>query len=339
MVSLKTRGKALILGALVATAIAGCGSSGGTGSASSSASTAGGSGAKGLTHIKVAVLPATDTAPLYLGISRGFFRQEGLAVTTTTLASGSSMVPAILNGQEQFGFSNTFSTITAASKHLPVQIVAPGSTANGKTAVSANALLVSKKSGITSDPKSLEGKTIAVTSIGDSGMTCTEEWMKRAGADPSKVHFVEFSFPEMVSAIQRGTVDGAVLVEPFQTIGLGSSLVKAADPSGAVLAPGGPLAVYFGDKQYIASHPTQVQEFQKAMAESMDYAQSHPAAARAAIAPVLKLPAPVAQKMRLPLWDPNLTDADVQKVASIALDQKLISQPVSASTLLVKSGE
>lgn len=321
---------ALGMAAVVAAAVfAGCG--GGDGGGGANVATT-----HGLSRVKVAVLPAADAVPLYLGVKQGFFKKEGLDVRTTVVPSGSAMVPAVLNGEQQYGFSNVLSTITAASKGLPVQIVTPGVTANPDTASSGNALLVSKKSGISSDPKSLEGKTIAVTSIGDLGMTATKQWMQNAGADPAKVKFVEFGFPEMVPAIQRGNVDGAVLVEPFQTIGLKAGLVKAADPSGAVL-DGAPLAIYFGNRDYIKSHPEQVAAFQRAMGESLDYAQAHPHQARDEIVHVLKVDPAVAKKMRLPLWKSGLTQQQVQKAIDLAKDQGLISKPVDAASLLATS--
>jgi len=303
--------------------VAGCGGAGNAGAAKTTS---------GLTTVNVAVLPAADAIPLYLGISQGFFKKEGLNVVPSVVPSGAAMVPAVLNGQKQFGFANVLSIIKAASKGVPVQIVTPGVTGNSDFTTSASALLVSAKSGIKT-AKDVEGHTLAVTSIGDLGMTTTQVWMKRSGADPSKVKFVELGFPEMVPAIERGNVDGAVLLEPFMTKGLTAGLVKAGNPYGAVLG-GDPLAIYFGNRQYDDSHPAVVQGFQRGMAASLQYAQSHPVQARQEIAKVFKIDPAVANSMRLPLWQSTLSFASLQKVMGVALEQGLIKKPVDAATLL-----
>jgi hypothetical protein len=68
--------------------------------------------------LKVGVIPIADVAPLYLGMDKGFFRQERLTIEPQLAEGGAAITPAIVSGKLQFGFSNTISLLIAASKHL-----------------------------------------------------------------------------------------------------------------------------------------------------------------------------------------------------------------------------
>src|SRR3954469_14146307 len=134
-------------------AVAGCGGSGDGG---------GGQAGKPAT-LKVGVIPIADVAPLYLGREKGFFKAEKLTINPQLASGGAAITPAVVSGDEQFGFSNTISLLIAASKNLPVQIVSQG-VLGGKNVSEAWADLLVPKTA-PSDPKSLEGKTIAVNTL------------------------------------------------------------------------------------------------------------------------------------------------------------------------------
>ena len=100
--------------------------------------------------IKVGTIPIVDTAPLYLGIQKGFFKQEKLTVEPKPAQGGAAIVPAVLSGSNDIGFSNVTSLIIASSKGLPVQIIAQGVQAGAGEQDAFDALLVPKNSPITS---------------------------------------------------------------------------------------------------------------------------------------------------------------------------------------------
>ncbi|MFD0472469.1 ABC transporter substrate-binding protein [Nonomuraea thailandensis] len=75
--------------------------------------------------MKVSVIPILDVAPVYLGDQQGFFAAEGLKLELVTAQGGAAIVPAVVSGQVDFGFSNFTSLIVAASKGLPLKVVAP----------------------------------------------------------------------------------------------------------------------------------------------------------------------------------------------------------------------
>src|SRR5690606_33458225 len=79
-----------------------------------------------LTPVTVGVIPIVDVAPIYLGVDQGFFEDEGLDVTLELAQGGAAIVPAVVSGDYQFGFSNNTSLLVGSSKGLPLKAVAAG---------------------------------------------------------------------------------------------------------------------------------------------------------------------------------------------------------------------
>src|SRR5688500_10297699 len=105
--------------ALLVALAAGCGDDEGSGGG-------GGGGAEQVQTIKVGVIPIADVAPLYLGMDEGFFEEEGLKIQPQLAEGGAAIVPSVVSGDYQIGFSNTTSLIIAGSKKLPIQIISQG---------------------------------------------------------------------------------------------------------------------------------------------------------------------------------------------------------------------
>src|SRR6266511_1876216 len=71
--------------------------------------------------VAAAVIAIVDVAPVYLGKQKGFFSQRNIDLSLSTSQGGAAIVPAVLNGQVQIGFSNVTSLLLAASKGTPVE--------------------------------------------------------------------------------------------------------------------------------------------------------------------------------------------------------------------------
>src|SRR5690242_6875038 len=93
--------------ALLVLLVAGCGDGEGGGG--------GGGGASGAETLKVGVIPIADVAPLYVGMEQGFFKDEDLTIEPQLAEGGAAIVPSVISGDYQIGFSNTTSLIIAAS--------------------------------------------------------------------------------------------------------------------------------------------------------------------------------------------------------------------------------
>jgi NitT/TauT family transport system substrate-binding protein len=281
--------------------------------------------------LKVGVIPIADVAPLYLGREKGFFKAEKLTIKPQLAAGGAAITPAVVSGDEQFGFSNTISLLIAASKNLPLQIVSQG-VLGGKNASEAWADLLVPKSA-SSDPKALEGKTIAVNTLNNICEVAIKASLEKKGVAVDKLKFTEVPFPDMNAALDTGRVDGACAVEPFVSQGKAGKS-KGIDPFYVNTAPDLTVATYFTSKQYADKNPDVVDRFVRAMNKSLDYAQSHPAEVRKVLLTYTKIPPAAAQKIKLPIWRQDLNEPTIEKLSSLSKKYGLIKEQPKLDDLI-----
>ncbi|MGW7608600.1 ABC transporter substrate-binding protein [Streptomyces sp. NPDC054766] len=293
----------IAVGAFLVAASA-CGSSGGGGASDKNSSSG------GTTTVKLGVIPIVDVAPVYLGQKKGFYSKYGLKLSMTLAQGGAAIVPGVVSGQFQFGFSNVTSLMIAQSNGVPVKAIANGVASTGVAGKDFGAITVKKGSAITS-AKELEGKKVAVNTLKNINETAVRESVRKAGGDPSKVKFVELAFDQMPAALDSGQIDAAMVVEPaLATVKsqgateIASSLVDVAKDL--------TVAMYFTSNQYATQHPDVVKKFQEATAESLAYADAHPDEVRQIVTTYTKIPAAVLAKVTLPKWpaEPNRTSIE-----------------------------
>jgi NitT/TauT family transport system substrate-binding protein len=285
-----------------------------------------------LTTLKVGVIPIADVAPLYVGIEQGFFRDENLEIKPQLAEGGAAIIPSVISGDYQIGFSNTTSLIIAASKKLPVQIVAQGVLGGTGDDDAWDAVVARKGSGIKT-PKDLEGKTIAVNTLNNVGPLTINNSMEKAGADYTKIKYIEIPFPDMNAALEAKRVDAAFEVEPAYSGGKaagGTPVLHSYEET----APNLTVATYFASKEYIAKNGDVVDRFKRAVEKSLDYASKNPDVVRKAIGTYTDIPAEVLDKITLPQWKADLNEPTIQQVADLAKKYGYIEEVPSLDDLI-----
>ncbi|MFG2361169.1 ABC transporter substrate-binding protein [Streptomyces mirabilis] len=303
-----------------------CGSSGGGGASDKNASSG------GTTTVKVGIIPIVDVAPLYLGQQKGFYSKRGLKLSMTTAQGGAAIVPGVVSGQFQFGFSNMTSLMIAQSQNMPVKAVVNGVASTGVAGKDFGAITVKKGSPIKS-AKELEGKKVAVNTLKNINETAVRESVRKAGGDPSKVKFVELAFDQMPAALDSGQIDAAMVVEPaLATVKsqgateLASSLVDVAKDL--------TVAMYFTSTQYEQKNPDVVKKFQEATAESLAYADAHPDEVRQAVTTYTKIPAATLAQVTLPKWPAEPNRASIEALEKLGEQDGLFKSTPDLDKLL-----
>jgi NitT/TauT family transport system substrate-binding protein len=310
--------------ALASTGLAACGDDDGDGG--------GGGGAGETTTLKVGVIPIADVAPLYLGMKKGFFEAEKLKIEPQLAEGGAAITPAVLSGQFQIGFSNTISLLIAASKDLPVQIIAQGVLA-GTDESKAWADLLVLKNGPIKDAKDLEGKTIAVNTLNNICEVTIKASLEKDGVDVDSLKFAEVPFPDMNAALEAGRVDAACVVEPFVSQGKAGK-AKGIDPFYIRTAPDLTVATYFTSKQYAEENPEVVDRFVRAMNKSLEYAQGHPDEVRDVLLDYTQIPPEAAKAINLPVWRPDLNRPTIEQLSQLSLKYGLIESEPNLDELI-----
>src|ERR671931_2492889 len=83
--------------------------------------------------VTVGVIPILDVAPIYLGKEKGFFSKRNIELKLEQAQGGAAIVPAVVSGQYQFGFSNMISLLVAQSKNVPIKVVCNGNNSTGES--------------------------------------------------------------------------------------------------------------------------------------------------------------------------------------------------------------
>ncbi|MET9559606.1 ABC transporter substrate-binding protein [Streptomyces tauricus] len=290
-------------------AAAGCGSSdsGADGSSSSDGNKT--------ARVKVGIIPIVDVAPLYLGQKKGFFASRGIELDMVSAQGGAAIIPGVVSGQFQFGFSNTTSLMVAQVKGVPVRSVVNGAASNGKVGGDVTGVGVSKDSPIKS-AQDLAGHTVAVNTLQNIGDTTVRESVRVAGGDPSEVKFVEIPFDQMPAALDDGRVDAAWMGEPAMTIAKAKGARVVASPF-AETDPKLTVATYFTSAELAKEDPDLVKKFTEAMTESLTYATDHPDEARQVLTTYTKIDGDVLAKLTLPSWPSEVDMASLEKLASL----------------------
>jgi NitT/TauT family transport system substrate-binding protein len=316
----------IAVAAIAMIALSGCTDSDATTGGSTSTSKA------DLTPATVGVIPIADTAPIYLGKSKGFFEDEGIDLTIETATGGAAIVPAVTSGDYQFGFSNMLSLMVAAEKGLDIKVVSAAVATTGDTSKDFGAVIVKGDSPVAT-MADLAGKTVSSNSLGNINDTVVRTLIDQDGGDSSTTNFVEVAFPDAQAAVENGQIDAAFVVEPFVTAALeaGDKVVSYAY---ADFDPKLDIASYFTTGDFISSNPDLVKKFQAAMKKSLQYAQDNPDEVRDIIATYTKTPAETLAKIGLPTYPTEINKDAQVKLGDAAKKYGVLSTAPDLDALL-----
>jgi NitT/TauT family transport system substrate-binding protein len=314
-----------ILGLLLVTAVlvvaAGCGSSGDDS----------GEASGGTQQVKVGVIPIVDVAPIYLGKQKGFFTNRNIELTLETGQGGAAIVPGVVSGQFQFGFSNITSLLIARERGLPLKVVSNGVASTGKEKADYSGVVT--RDDAIKTAADLEGKQVAVNTLKNIGDSTVRASVRKAGGDPSSIKFVELPFPDMPAALEAGRVDAIWVVEPFLSAAVGAGGRDIAS-NYVDTAPDLTVAVYFTSEQLTKNDPDLVKRFTEAMTESLAYADAHPDEARQVLTSYTQIDQAVIQELTLPKWPPDINRASVETLANLAVQDGLVTKQPDLAALL-----
>ena len=288
--------------------------------------------ARATDKISVAVIPIADCAPIYLGKAKGFFAAHGLDIELSTQGGGAAIIPGVLSGQVQIGFSNIPSLLIAQTKGLNFIGIAPGAASSGERGHDFSAIIAPGDSSI-NNAKDLQNKTIAVNNLNNIGDISVRASVRAAGGDPKTVKFIEVPFPDMPASIADHRIEAGWVVEPFLTISLAGG-AKVVDWNLVDVAPKMMIAAYFTSDKYSKENPDIVKRFKIAILESLAYADAHSDEVRQIIPTYTRITPEIAAKITLPKWPTEMNRQSTQVMAELALQDGLITKKADVAALL-----
>ncbi|MGO1561690.1 MAG: ABC transporter substrate-binding protein [Actinomycetaceae bacterium] len=323
---------AVVAGALL---LAACGSddADGTSDGAGPDDPEGGASDAETTAVTVGVLPIVDVAPIYLAEDLGYFDEEGLDVTLEQGQGGAALIPAVISGEYEFGFSNFTSQVNAVSQNLPLLSVTPGVFTTGETGNDAAGVVAMPDSGI-ERAADLEGRTIATNTLANNFVMTVNNAVEEDGGDPDTVEWVEIAWPDMPAAVANVQVDAGVVVEPFVT--------QAEDAGAEVVLwhwvetdPNFLVAGYFTTDGYAEQNPDVVEAFVRAVDRGREYADENPDEVRRITGTYTELSDDLIERIRLPRYSGAFVLDELQEQADLAEQHGITAGHVDVADMLL----
>ncbi|GAA1804447.1 ABC transporter substrate-binding protein [Nesterenkonia flava] len=286
-----------------------------------------------LTEVSVGAMPIADTGPLWLGVEKGFYEQEGLDLEVIETTGGAVQVPGVLAGEYDFAFANIVTGMVAHDQGLPVEYIINGSSVTGDPDEDVAAVLVPADSPIQSI-EDLEGTTMTSNNLNNVGDTAIRAAMDLNGYEGASAEFIELAFGEAMSVAEQGQVDAVLLVEPYKTIALQQHdariIMHPYTETHENFDIGGLLATH----ELIEGDPELVEAFQRATARAMEYAQENPEELREVILANTTIEEDIIDDITLPTFRPEFDREAVQVIADAAHQHGVVSDPIDLDELL-----
>jgi NitT/TauT family transport system substrate-binding protein len=290
-----------------------------------------------VTKLRLSTIPIVDTAPLQIGIAKGFFAAEGLEIDTTPTAGGAAGLPALAAGQVQIAFSNIISVVLGAKQGLGFEAIAGGAgTGNAPPDLAG---LVTKKGAGLKTGKDFEGKRIAVNTRNNVIWLFAREWVRATGGDPDKVTYLEVPFPQMTDAVRGDRVDGAFVVEPFLSNGLHAENLQLVGWPFSTVMHNIPVGLYASTKQYIAQNPQAIEKFVRAYNKSVDWSDANKSSDEwiKIVSGYTRLPPDKVKGLTVPPYFKSVDPAAVEKVQALMRKNGLIDGTIDSKSLLYRT--
>lgn len=200
--------------------------------------------------IKAGYIPTSGYAPLYLGVEKGYFEEQGLKVELERFDSGSKMIAPLAAGQLDVG-SGEPGTALFNSRHQGLDVMAVCGMSSQAPGYGGVPIIVRKDlydSGELDEIAELKGRKIALNVLHGMGEYVFAKALGKAGLTIDDVELVTIAFPDTPAAMANGAVDAsavpALIAEKAIEEGIAVELIRGDQIAGEIQT----TVMYFGKR-------------------------------------------------------------------------------------------
>ncbi|NEA97870.1 ABC transporter substrate-binding protein [Streptomyces sp. SID13726] len=285
----------------------------------------------GRTTVRVAALPLSDCAMLYIAQSRGLFEKEGLDVRIQQIQQSLQALPALSKGQIDMVASANYVTYFQAQDQgtLDIRIVAEAI----RAAPRMMDVLVPKDSDIKT-LADLAGKKLAVNVLNNvQSLTFNEILAKHGVGAPV---YRQIPFPQMGAALDKGQVDAVHAVEPYDSSIQDESGARVLVDAASAPVESIPLSGYITTERFAGKNADALARFQRALKAAVKLADADPSLVREVLPTYTKVTKEQAAKIDLPVFPETMDGTQIARLTELMQKQKMLKKPIDPTTLLVK---
>jgi NitT/TauT family transport system substrate-binding protein len=204
-----------------------------------------------------------------VALSKGFFKDEGLDVQTTSTAGGATTVQAVVSGSVDYAIgTGLFAIMTAFTKNAPVQIAASDAIGTG------DLYWYAKADSPINKLEDFAGKKVAFTNRGSSSNLADEainDMLKSKGLKPAELLPVG-GFPDQLTAVKTGQIDVGLAGPPANLAAVERGEIKIVFRGSDITAlQNETLRGQFVNTNYSAQNGPQVAAFIRAYNKTWKY--------------------------------------------------------------------
>jgi NitT/TauT family transport system substrate-binding protein len=256
-----------------------------------------------------------DVTPMLYAISSGLMKRAGFDLTVEKGTSGSAVSAGVIGGAYQIGKSSVAGLIAAHAKGVPFVFVAPGGLYEASAPVTA--LMVRADSPIKTGAD-LNGKTVAVSAVGDLYTLTVKAWVDQHGGDSTTLKLVEIPLSAVPAALAAGRIDAGGLEEPEVSEALAGGTSRVLGRMFDAVATRFMYTGWFSTLDFATQNRAPLEKFRGALRDATNYTNAHKADT-------------VDLSSKFTLIDPKIVAKGVRVTAALALDPKLLQPVIEAS--------
>lgn len=269
----------------------------------------------------------------YYAVEGGFFQKAGLNVDFQPLPGGTQIAQAVITGGLDIGIMTPLAIATAVTRGIPLVIVAAAGVNTAKAP--SGSLIVAKNSPL-HVAKDFEGKTIGLASLRTVHELMLLAWFEKNKLNPAGLRRLELTFGEMGPALERGTIDAAMEVDPLTSAWVKAGKVRVVEgPNSAI--PDFLGAAWFSTADFAKKNPDVVRRFAAVMADVAHWANAHQSESGDILAKAGKMDPEAVRGMVRCSYADTVRVAQIQPLLDAATRAGILSRPVSASELIFKA--
>ncbi|WP_284749639.1 ABC transporter substrate-binding protein [Amycolatopsis sp. RTGN1] len=262
----------------------------------------------------------------------GYFRREGLDVSTTEAATGQASLTKLLSGEADIAYSSYTPFFVARSKGTAdIRLIADASSAGPRS----TGVVALPSSGIRS-VADLAGKRIGISAPNTIADTLTKSVLADNHVDASGIKWVPLPLPNTAAALKNGDIDAGFLTEPFITQASRTAGAELVADTGTGSTVDFPTAGYGTLGSFTSSSPKTAAAFQRAMAAATRDASADRKKIEPLMVKYAKIDADTAARTGLLTFQSTVDARRLQRVPDLLLKTGVLAKPVDVSAMVVR---
>ena len=233
--------------------------------------------------VRVGVNPVSASLPLYVGIEKGFFKEQNIEIDQTRLVGGTANVAALIGNQ--IDAASNMVTIEGINANIKKPGVAMYISINSQNQKYQMEQFVIRKGLDAKSLADLKGKKI-MSAPGPANVTMARAALAAAGLKEGEYSLDQLDMGQHVNAMTAGTFDAGYTLEPnastMKKMGVATTLEAGViakyilgDPNANAFVGGAALTTDF-----IKSRPDVARRFTVAWGKAVDLINNNPTEAR-----------------------------------------------------------